>query len=758
MTCMNNFYEIGKKTSLANFKTENNDGSRIVHLTVNYQVNPICVHKDRLRFGWQMQSDTIGAEQKCYQLIVKEGHKYGPTVWDSGALVDSRSTGIAYDGSELRMETRYYWRVTVNDGSKEIVSDWAYFETGTDWTDTEWIMPIKSLQTVEDPLTEAHKKAGNTYSVASSFSYMEEQVDTLAEEYSARIVKNGSDHSLEKLKSTLTEKYFREMIADILKWNQTSVVDVQDVLGYIDGLEQPALKELLDSQFAKADDADAGNFTLFFRWVIVFLIKICEATNISKELGIEPHIIGWERREHDTGIPVISDISKYSKLGGNPLFRTEDQLEDKEIANATLYMTGVGNYEAFINGQKVLMHDTRGKQVEPILAPGATDNRLFTNYQGYDVTGLLHRGDKIALAAEMYNGYYGSEVSYDVFNPTDNIGDGIQNEAGQDISIGTPWRLPGATAEAKTLALRGKLIVRYADGTKQVIGTKVGKWRVIAGPVLFSDYYFGEIYDANIAKELEGWNQINFDDSSWYPVTDKGMILSSQGLEEISFTEAYNLSGSTLEPNNTAVAEFNEDLNQYPIEAFTFWPFQIVRPTDEAFANSRITVPTGNGVGKTHEEVFSINRFGEAKITPVDATNHQGSFIVPIVLHPGEVLSIGFGQNISGVVELTMEAESEKPAVQISVSHRRSGCPLSGNQCDSLHRGSCRTSVRIPADSVIHALPAFNQAQEGRNDYGISEPEIFAGQPAGDCSPLHLESDCRFPTAIHQLSGAGVFL
>jgi alpha-L-rhamnosidase len=65
------------------------------------------------------------------------------------------------------------------------------------------------------------------------------------------------------------------------------------------------------------------------------------------------------------------------------------------------------------------------------------------------------------------------------------------------------------------LALLAQLEVTYADGTVERVVTDES-WRAIKGPILASDIYDGETYDARL--EQDGWSEPNFDDSDWSAV------------------------------------------------------------------------------------------------------------------------------------------------------------------------------------------------------------------------------------------------
>src|SRR5205823_12221427 len=65
------------------------------------------------------------------------------------------------------------------------------------------------------------------------------------------------------------------------------------------------------------------------------------------------------------------------------------------------------------------------------------------------------------------------------------------------------------------LALLAQLLVRYADGHTQVVATDE-QWKASTGPILISDIYDGEMYDAR--QEKPGWSRAGYADRSWRSV------------------------------------------------------------------------------------------------------------------------------------------------------------------------------------------------------------------------------------------------
>jgi alpha-L-rhamnosidase len=174
-----------------------------------------------------------------------------------------------------------------------------------------------------------------------------------------------------------------------------------------------------------------------------------------------------------------------------PYFRRSFIL-DQLVKSARLYITAHGLYEAWLNGQRV------GDQV---FTPGYTayDKRL--QYQIYDVTALLQKGDYV-LGVILGDGWYRGKI---YINSNRNV-------------YGT------------RLALLAQLSIENDEG-HVLIGSD-GKWKATTGPIIKSDMRDGETYDARL--EMAGWCNIGYDDSAWKPVRvvphPKNHIVVSMGV------------------------------------------------------------------------------------------------------------------------------------------------------------------------------------------------------------------------------------
>lgn len=146
--------------------------------------------------------------------------------------------------------------------------------------------------------------------------------------------------------------------------------------------------------------------------------------------------------------------------------------QSKVIKKATLYISGLGFYEAYINGGKV------GNQV---LSPTPTDYSKVVKYNTFDVTPLLEKGEN-AIGVILGNGRY------------------------------TSMRIPGVR-HFDVPKLIAQLEILYQDGEKQVV-TSDTSWKITSdGPILSNNEFDGEEYDAR--KEMPGWSTPRFDDAAW---------------------------------------------------------------------------------------------------------------------------------------------------------------------------------------------------------------------------------------------------
>lgn len=173
----------------------------------------------------------------------------------------------------------------------------------------------------------------------------------------------------------------------------------------------------------------------------------------------------------DGSVPFENDADFY-KDDPAPLFR-RTFIIPRKIVQARLYITGMGYYEPYLNGEKI------GDQM---LDPGWTTYSKQVLYATYDVTKLLKKGDN-TIGVMAGNGWY-NPLPFNMWcSPIRNIR--------QYLDCGRP-------------TVKAQLRITYADGTVDEIYTNQN-WQVSSGPIIRNNIYLGEVYDAR--AEQPGWTK-----------------------------------------------------------------------------------------------------------------------------------------------------------------------------------------------------------------------------------------------------------
>lgn len=156
-----------------------------------------------------------------------------------------------------------------------------------------------------------------------------------------------------------------------------------------------------------------------------------------------------------------------------PYFR-KPFVVSKMPKEAYLFVSGLGQYEARLNGEKI---------GDDFLAPGWTNYEQRCLYNTYDVMDQLQVGENVLGAL------VGTGFMY------------INRERYRKM----------VRAEAFPM-LRARLLLRYRDGSEEWINTD-GSWKTSPSPIIFSSIYGGEDYDARL--EQQGWDAHPFVDDAW---------------------------------------------------------------------------------------------------------------------------------------------------------------------------------------------------------------------------------------------------
>lgn len=252
----------------------------------------------------------------------------------------------------------------------------------------------------------------------------------------------------------------------------------------------------------------------------------------------------------------------------SPLFRKEFSLK-KKIKSAMAYITAKGLYEAKLNGARI--SDT-------YFAPGWTSYKNQLQYQVYDVTALLRVGSNV-LGASLGNGWYKGRIGF-----------GNQHNFYGD-----------------TRGLLLQLEVEYTDGTKETINTDEN-WKYTYGPIMASDIYDGEIYDARM--EITGWDNIDFkEDINWKNVnvmnkgTEKLIAMSGPPVRKHEQFKALSIFKT---PKGETVVDFGQNL--------------------VGWVMLKAQGPTGTKITLSHAEV--LTKEGNFYTTNLRSAKAQDSYIL----------------------------------------------------------------------------------------------------------------------------------
>lgn len=235
--------------------------------------------------------------------------------------------------------------------------------------------------------------------------------------------------------------------------------------------------DLWDSGRIKSDqclDIEYAGKRLCSRQQAWWQVRVWDADGKPSEWSLPAYFeMGLLKQSDWTGKWIGRPIESREDSQPCPMLRKGFHIR-KEIRSARIYVTARGLFELHLNGRRV---------GNDYFTPGWTDYKKRIQYLVYDTTDLLKPGENLVgavLGDGWYAGYLVWEKNHFVYGDQ--------------------------------LSLLLQIEIQYADGTTEVIATDPS-WKTSFGPILKSDIYHGETYDARLA--MPGWNQPGWDDSSW---------------------------------------------------------------------------------------------------------------------------------------------------------------------------------------------------------------------------------------------------
>jgi len=468
-----------------------------VHLRCEYRQNPLGVDASPPHLSWQSDNSERNWKQSAYQVLVsssadnlRSGHG---DVWDSGKVNSDESVGIAYKGRQLESRRRYFWKVRVWDSAgnaSESVED-AWWEMGLlrpeDWS-AKWI-------TWKNPEDEADRQDVRWIWVKGQDALA--AVPKTSVKFRVKVKVSETPRAallLLAVRGDYTANVNGRQVGKKHEWGTFDCRDIGDELKVGENIVEIKVTAPNLPQWgpnANAKTTKAG---------LAALIKITEANGSIERI---PTGEKWEAAPENESAwqpaNVVANLSDQRLGDPGPMpqpavsFRRNFDAS-KTVARARLYVTALGSYRVFLNGNRVS---------SDLLTPDFTDYRKRVLYQTYDVTEFVNSG-KNAISALLGDGWYGSALTW----------------------VGMHFFAPPNR-------LRVQLELDYSDGGHDTITTDES-WKASASPILQSQVYGGETYDAR--REQTGWQLPAFDDSSWTQVSIAGspaVALTSQPAEPV---------------------------------------------------------------------------------------------------------------------------------------------------------------------------------------------------------------------------------
>jgi len=490
---------------------------RVVGLKVEHEATPLGIDVARPRFGWKLGASAPGAQQSAYQIVLSTAGDGAQEVWDSGKVLSSRSFDVEYDGPALESRTRYAWIVRVWDAAGR-ASAWSrptWFETAFlnseefegDWIGGQDALPKPSFEDASWIWFSAGNPADSA-PVGSRYFRRSFDLPTGQEVTSAEMQLTADDALT--LYVNGEEAVSSPRVQDA--WRTATIVDIA---GYL----RPG-RNVIAIEAVNTQPGPAGLLaTLEVEGAGDPLRLVTDDAWISSETVPE----GWEEPDFDDSAwPAALEAAPYGSgpwgssvtaaVPAEPLLRREFAA-DKPIKSARAYISGLGYYKLFVNGERIGDHE---------LDPGFTVYDKTVLYATYDVTDALRSGEN-ALGVSLGRGYYA------MTRP--------------DEWMASPWH-----GEPK---LKLQLDITYADGTSQRVVSD-DSWKLAEGPTRAESLWFGETYDARL--ERPGWASPGYDDAGWRParsVPAPEGRLTAQMFPPIKVTEPLKV-GKVTEPRDGA--------------------------------------------------------------------------------------------------------------------------------------------------------------------------------------------------------------
>ena len=313
------------------------------------------------------------------------------------------------------------------------------------------------------------------------------------------------------------------------------------------------------------------------------------------------------------------DCGKRQCAAEGAAYFMKEYVNPKKVVKAVWMTSGLGVYEAYVNGVNV---------GDDFLKPGFTHVRKTRRSFTYDVTALVKKGanETNAFAAAVSSGWWR---------------DKIVNYAG------------------KRSAFRGVIEFTYADGTKELKGTKAGDWLAKG---------FGSVKNASIF-EGEVW-----DEGSAYPPRISYYFTGAKSSDCVRNDE---FKGEIL-PSEGGEICLRHDLAMQPVGAYAW---------------EGVEGASGTGDKAVYGKVKKVRTFKKGE---------------HLVVKPGETLVVDFGQNCAAVPRFLFRAKKRTTMTALPGEMLNDGNGERSRGNDGPAGSVYRENLRMP-ETGMHIVYTFPQ-------------------------------------------------
>ena len=499
--------------------------AEVYDIKVNDLKAPIGIDTLTPTFSWKMKSNNIGASQSAYDIIVARSN--GTEVWNTNWIVSSDTT-VVYDGAPLVSSERYTVKIAIKD-EKGVATEYteSYFETALleedAFDNTKWISYDKNSDenayatnltnfTVDFDFIINNANQGFAVGMSDNLqNYVLFQVST----------QNSSDDSIilrphAKVNGSWTVlpgNANKLILNDAIGYNDTEIigkliheriivngnvaklyfgVDENNLtyagsythntdiklgkIGFRHNLKNPLESTSYDNIVVKNEsgyiiyDEDFSSGVSNFEGTI----------NATVQDGML--LVGSNNETYTEGVIVLKTFGSYNSSDDKnlPAYRKEILVKNN-LVSAKLYTSGLGVYETYINGKRVGNLLNNGEVCYDELKPGYTEGAVRRSYNTYDVTHLLDKGKANVLSSIVADSWWSANDSL--------------------------------LKQGEETAYFAKMILFYADGTKEVINTDQSFKTAKVAPVQSgTSIYNGEYYNATVDT---AWMLPGYGDANW---------------------------------------------------------------------------------------------------------------------------------------------------------------------------------------------------------------------------------------------------